>query len=74
MLFRSAQGQQATAAKTAQSTGGVASPATQAAMAALGTNAQGLAQLNALVKRSGGKVAATGNQYVDALLKSAKLI
>lgn len=63
------------AARTATSTGGVASPSTQAAMAALGTNAQGLAQLNALVKRSGGqKLTPTGNQYVDALLKSAKLL
>ena len=63
------------AARTATSTGGVASPSTQAAMAALGTTAQGLAQLNALVKRSGGqKLTPTGNQYVDALLKSAKLL
>ena len=69
-----AQAQQASAAR-AVSTGGVASPSTQAAMAALGTNPQGLAQLNALVKRSGGqKMNPTGNQYVDALLKTAKLL
>lgn len=67
--------QQASAAKTAPATGGASSPATQAALAALGTDAQGLAKLNALVKRSGAqKMNPTGNQYVDALLKSAKLL
>jgi hypothetical protein len=63
------------AARTPGISASVSDPKTQAALAAMGTDAAGLAGLNTLIQRSGGfKGKATGDPTIDGLLKSAKIL
>jgi hypothetical protein len=70
--------QNQTARPTARAPGvsaSVSDPKTRAALAAMNTDAAGLAGLNALIQRSGGfKGQATGDPTIDGLLKSAKIL
>ena len=49
-------------------------PQTDAALQAIGLDADGLKKLNAVVKKSGGTVKATGNPTIDGILKAARLL
>lgn len=61
--------------RMAASTPASANPKVQAAISALGTDAQGLVGLNTLIQRSGGfKGKATGDPTIDGLLKAAKIL
>jgi len=53
----------------------VSDPRTDAALKAIGMDAEALVKLNAVIKQSGGtKVNATGNPTIDGILKAAKLL
>jgi hypothetical protein len=63
------------AARTPGISASESDPKTRAALAAMGTDAAGLAGLNTLIQRSGGfKGKATGDPTIDGLLKSAKIL